>query len=74
MSMEWVRSTYGVPAKRGGRVRLLDGFGAAAGKEGTITSATNRINVRLDDDGYASPFHPTWELEYLDPSYEKETP
>lgn len=61
--MEYVRKTYGVPAKRGGRVRY-HGNGSAV--TGTIRSAKNgRLNIQLDGDNHATPFHPTWKLEYL---------
>lgn len=57
MSMEWVRRNYGVPAKRGGRIRFC-------GVGGTITSADHRLRVRMDD-GRRVILHPTWEVEYL---------
>ncbi|AEK09791.1 hypothetical protein PBI_PATTYP_72 [Mycobacterium phage PattyP] len=57
MSMEWVRQAYGVPARRGGRVRFF-------GTEGTITSASHYLRVRTDD-GRRLLLHPTWEVEYL---------
>ena len=57
MSMEYVRRYYGVPAKRGGRVQF---FGA----QGTITSATHYLRVRMDD-GRRVLLHPTWEVTYL---------
>ena len=50
MGMKWVREYYGVPAKRGMRVRV-------DGRPGVITSATHHIFVRL----YC---HPTWRVEY----------
>lgn len=64
MSFEWVRKNYNVPAKRGGRV-IYTGKGPR--QYGTITSASNgRLNIRLDGEEYAMPFHPTWELLYLE--------
>lgn len=64
MSMESVRKRYSVPAKRGGRVEYT---GDAKPRQGTITSATNgRLNVKLDGEKRAYPFHPTWELRYLE--------
>lgn len=57
MSMEWIRRNYGVPAKRGGRVRF-------SGVAGTITSASHHLRVRLDD-GRRVLLHPTWRVEYL---------
>lgn len=69
MSMEWIRRNYGVPAKRGGRVRFL-GYVAwpeslpAPTCEGTITSASHYLRVRMDD-GRRVLLHPTWKVEYL---------
>lgn len=62
--MAWIRKTYGVSAKRGARVAYL-GNGTTA--KGTIKSASNgRLNIQLDGDRFAVPFHPTWQLRYLD--------
>lgn len=63
-----IRRYYGVPAKRGGRVRLGPGFVRDGGREGTITGAqrgTMHVRVRLDGERHARPYHPTWELDYL---------
>lgn len=60
MSMEWVRQSYGVPAKRGGRVRVK-----FDGKTGTITNATQYVHVRLDGEKRPDRFHPL-DLEYLE--------
>lgn len=66
MSIAYIRKYYGVPAKRGGRVRYT-GEGSDKPEYGTITSATNgRLNIRLDRFKVSHPFHPTWELEYLE--------
>lgn len=61
--MAWVRKNYNVPAQRGGRVI----YGGNDRKEyGTIVSATQgRLNIRLDGQKHAHPFHPTWKLKYL---------
>lgn len=60
MSMSYVRSHYGVPAKRGGRV-VFDG------QPGTITSSSaGRLRVRLDGHTRPSVVHPTWRMTYLD--------
>lgn len=65
MSLEFIRHNYHVPAKRGGRVRLGQGFGPNfAGMTGTILSANHRLRVRMDD-GRRVILHPTWEVEYL---------
>lgn len=64
MSMAWVRKYYRVPAKRGGRVEYT---GERRPEFGTITSATNgRLNIKLDGWKNPLPFHPTWELRYLE--------
>lgn len=59
MSADYVRRTYGVPAKRGGRV-IVDG------QEGVITSFTDAyLRVRFDGDKHSMPAHPTWRVQYL---------
>lgn len=64
MSLDWIRSTYGVPAKHGGRVEYT---GGPEPRRGTITGAGgSHLNIRLDGDATARPYHPTWELRYLD--------
>jgi hypothetical protein len=63
VSMQWVRDSYGVPAKRGGRVRYT---GEKVPRLGTITGTRGPyLRIRLDGDKRSMPFHPTWELEYL---------
>ncbi len=61
MTLEYVRSTYHVPAKRGGRVlyRL---------NSGRIVSATHNLYVLMDNGGrYPIVVHPTDpDLVYLD--------
>ena len=57
MSMAYVRRTYGVPAKRGGRVEVRMPNGAVF--RGTITRATHVVFIRVDGDRYARPYHPT---------------
>ena len=60
MSMKFIRDRYMVPAKRGGRVRYK------GARLGTIKSASHGyLNILLDGDKRAMPFHPTWKLEYL---------
>ena len=59
---DYVRKTYGVPAKRGMRVRY---YGEGRNEFGTITSSSGGyVNVRLDGWKHPMPFHPTWMLEY----------
>jgi len=61
MSLEDIRYRYGVPAKRGGRVRYNRKL------EGTITGSYGaHLRVRIDGDRFSMKYHPTWEMEYLD--------
>ena len=64
MSMEYIRKTYGVPAKRGGRIEFTDLYGAKW--RGVIRSASDaRLIVRLDGLRINSILHPTWNVQYL---------
>lgn len=63
MTMQWVRSTYGVPAKRGGRIAYTaNGIESFA----TILGATHLLHVRFDS-GLEAHLHPTWKVRYVDP-------
>jgi len=62
MSMEYIRKTYKVPAKRGGRIKYT---GSNKPMLGTITSATNYLRVRMDSEKRRFVLHPTWKVEYL---------
>jgi hypothetical protein len=62
--MKYIRETYGVPAKRGGRLEYMASDGELM--EGTITgSAGPYLRVRLDGNKHSGRFHPTWRLKYL---------
>ncbi|WP_409188400.1 hypothetical protein [Bradyrhizobium sp. RDM4] len=67
MSIDYIRQYYGVPAKRGARVEYT---GASDGPRlGTIKAARgSHLMILLDGSKHAMPFHPTWELRYLDAS------
>lgn len=66
-TLQYIRDTYKVPAKLGGRVRFY-------GKPGTITGADGYGHLivqplRAEDRVYKSTrwrCHPTWRMEYLD--------
>lgn len=63
MSMDYIRETYNVPAKRGGRVEYLASDGELM--EGTITGSSGAyLLIRLDG-GHSGRYHPTWALKYL---------
>jgi hypothetical protein len=57
---EWHRNYYGVPAYKGRRV-------VASGRPGVITGFSGpHIFVRLDGSEFTMPYHPTWQMEYVD--------
>lgn len=60
MSFKYIQDCYGVPAKRGQKVKHRERYGV-------ITSATGQyINIRFDGDKDSTgPFHPTSEIEYI---------
>ena len=57
---EYIRNAYGVPAKRGQRVKYL-------GHTGTIAKADGQyIHILLDGDLIPTgPYHPTSDIEYI---------
>ena len=58
MSAEYVRSYYGVPAKREMRV-------VANGKPGVIVGFDGaHLRIRLDGEEHVGNWHPTWRIEY----------
>ena len=58
---EYVRSYYGVPAHRDGRIHF-----AYDGRGGTITGFRGQyLLVTFDGDTEPSTLHPTWQVEYL---------
>jgi hypothetical protein len=64
MSMKYIRDTYKVPAKRGGRV-IYSGNGKDVG--GVITGTDGvRLRIRLDGDKFSCRFHPAWKIKYLE--------
>lgn len=68
MSLKYIREHYGVPARRGQKVKYT---GEYRGEWfGTITSSSGpHIKVKPDDRTKSSKFrlilHPTWNVEYL---------
>lgn len=57
MGLEYIRAAYGVPAKRGGRVRY--DWAVRGPCEGRITGGSYLLSVRFDGDGRTYQFHPT---------------
>jgi hypothetical protein len=70
MSLDYIARTYGVPAKRGQRVRYTGDKGPTAKpREGSITRADGAyLRIRMDGDSFSNIYHPTWEIEYLEPT------
>lgn len=65
MTMQRIRQRYGVPAKRGARIRYT-GEGKDNPEYGIITNARgHHLRIRLDGQKLSYIFHPTWEIEYL---------
>lgn len=64
MTLEYIRKTYNVPANPGQRVRFT---GNPVPVLGTIKGVDGGyLMILLDGKKFALPFHPTWELEYLE--------
>lgn len=64
MSMEYIRTTYRVPAARGARVEY---FGDEVPIQGTIIGTRNaHIRVRMDGGRRIFNLHPTWKVRYLE--------
>lgn len=62
--MEYIASTYGVPAAVGRRVFYT---GDKTPRYGTIKYALHgRLYIQLDHEKHAFPFHPTWMIEYIE--------
>lgn len=66
MSMEYIRKHYGVPAKRGGRVRYTPDGNRYLAHEGVIVGSRGAyLRVRMGAEKNAGTYHPTWDMEYL---------
>jgi hypothetical protein len=65
MSLEYIRKTYDVPAKRGTRVKFTPDsrdkpeFGKIVGAKAGV------LRVRMDGSKRTTFCHPTWQIEYL---------
>jgi len=58
MSIEYIRKTYNVPAKIGGRIEYKS-------RPGTIVGAcSGYLKIILDGETEINSYHPTWEMEY----------
>ena len=67
MSMDYIRTTYGVPAKRGGRIAYgCEGIGLRTGT--IIGSRGGYLRIRLDGDKVARNYNPDWNMIYMTPN------
>jgi hypothetical protein len=71
MTLEYIRNTYGVPAKRGARV-LVDWYPPEPARYGTITGSDGarhgRLRIRIDGETRSRKAHPIWRITYLPPN------
>jgi hypothetical protein len=63
----YINRTYNLSVKRGSRVEYT-GDPTKGPRQGSVTSAAGaHLNIRFDGDTKSvGPFHPTWELRYLE--------
>lgn len=67
MSMDYIRKTYGVPAKRGGRIAYgCEGIGLRCGT--IIGSRGAYLRIRLDGETVTRNYHPDWNMVYMTPN------
>lgn len=68
MSLEYIQQHYNVPAKIGGRIK----YTYRGEKFGTITGESGpHLMIKLDGEKISKPYHPTWEIEYLENNNEQ---
>lgn len=64
MSMQYIRDYYGVPAKRGGKIRYTGILSTP--REGKIVGSSGQyLRVRFNGVKRLMTLHPTWQIEYL---------
>lgn len=74
MSMEYVRTHYGVPARRNARIEFT-GNAMNGAMLGTIVGASRQyLRVRMDGEKRIWTLHPTWKVKYLTPNAPGERP
>jgi hypothetical protein len=66
--MEYIRRTYGVPAKRGMRVEYMSGRDYELMQGVIVGSKGARLRIRLDGDRCSGIYHPTYNLVYFAPT------
>ena len=66
-SLAWIASNYGVPARRGQRIRFAGGLARITGASGPHLRARMLEDCRWAQAGRMVTLHPTWEVEYIEP-------
>ncbi len=65
--MRYIRDTYKVPAKCGGRLRFTPDGNQLLAHEGVIVGSRGAyLRVRMENQKRVGTYHPTWEIEYLE--------
>lgn len=63
-SLEYIRRSYGVPARTGKHVEYK-------GKRGIVAGGQNaHVMVKLEEDKHARPYHPS-DLDWLEPKEQR---
>lgn len=66
MGMKYIRQQYGVPAKRGARVRFTPDGNLSTSCDGIIVGTRNGyLRVRMGEERRVRTYHPTWQIEYV---------
>ena len=65
MSMEYIRKTYGVPAKRGGNILFRKCIHDLPAKGVIVGARGQYLRVRFVGNLGIYSLHPTWMVEYL---------
>ena len=64
MSMDYIRRHYGVPAKRGMKVRIVGNEGVRF--DAVITGSRGaHLLLRIGGGRRSHQYHPTWNIEYI---------
>ena len=56
--MDYIRLRYGVPAKRGAKVKYGNSLGTITGSDGGY------LLIKLDGEKRSKRYHPTWNISY----------
>ena len=66
MSMQYIRNTYNVPAKRGGHIKITTSRNKDVVFEGVIVGSRGAyLRVRVEGQKHLLTYHPTRNIEYL---------